>query len=137
VGAAAAAPPSQDDHGLHVVDGRAERASGQLGTVYNELQRWTSRRRRSRTCSVKRVPDERLHVVHAGRHRCGQSSSIVGDFHGFLVAQRAGMSIEFVPMLFDVTNNRPTGQRGWFAYARVGSDVIDPTAFQLLQNKTS
>jgi HK97 family phage major capsid protein len=62
---------------------------------------------------------------------------VVGDFHGFLVAQRAGMSIEFVPMLFDVTNNRPTGQRGWFAYARVGSDVIDPTAFQLLQNKTS
>ncbi len=62
---------------------------------------------------------------------------IVGDFHGFLVAQRAGMSIEFVPMLFDVTNNRPTGQRGWYAYARVGSDVIDPTAFQMLQNKTS
>lgn len=62
---------------------------------------------------------------------------IVGDFHGFLIAQRAGMSIEFVPMLFDVTNNRPTGQRGWYAYARVGSDVIDPTAFQLLQNKTS
>lgn len=62
---------------------------------------------------------------------------VVGDFKGFLVAQRAGMSIEFVPMLFDVTNNRPTGQRGWFAYARVGSDVVDPTAFQLLQNKTS
>jgi HK97 family phage major capsid protein len=62
--------------------------------------------------------------------------AIVGDFHGFLVAQRAGMTIEFVPMLFDVTNNRPTGQRGWYAYARIGSDVIDPTAFQLLQNKT-
>lgn len=62
---------------------------------------------------------------------------VVGDFHGFLVAQRAGMTIEFVPMLFDVTNNRPTGQRGWYAYARVGSDVIDPTAFQLLVNKTS
>lgn len=62
---------------------------------------------------------------------------VVGDFKGFLVAQRAGMNIEFVPMLFDVTNNRPTGQRGWFAWARVGSDVVDPTAFQLLQNKTS
>ena len=62
---------------------------------------------------------------------------IVGDMKGYLVAQRAGMSIEFVPMLFDVTNNRPTGQRGWFAYARVGADVVNPTAFQLLQNKTS
>lgn len=62
---------------------------------------------------------------------------VVGDFNGFLVAQRAGMSIEFVPMLFDVTNNRPTGQRGWFAWARVGSDVVDGTAFQVLTNKSS
>lgn len=66
-----------------------------------------------------------------------ESLLVVGDFRGYLVAQRAGMSIEFVPMLFDVTNNRPTGQRGWFAYARVGADVVDPTAFQLLTNKTS
>lgn len=63
--------------------------------------------------------------------------AVVGNFRGFLVAQRAGMNIEFIPMLFDVTNNRPTGQRGWFAWARVGSDVIDPTAFKMLQNKTS
>jgi HK97 family phage major capsid protein len=62
---------------------------------------------------------------------------IVGNFRGYLVAQRAGMTIEFVPMLFDVTNNRPTGQRGWYAFARVGADVVDPTAFQLLQNKTA
>jgi HK97 family phage major capsid protein len=62
---------------------------------------------------------------------------VVGNWQGYLVAQRAGMNIEFIPMLFDVTNNRPTGQRGWFAYARVGADVVDPTAFQLLQNKTS
>jgi len=66
-----------------------------------------------------------------------QALLVVGDFQGYLVAQRAGMSIEFVPMLFDRTNNMPTGQRGWFAYARVGADVIDPTAFQLLTNKAS
>lgn len=62
---------------------------------------------------------------------------VVGDFRGYLVAQRAGMNIEFVPMLFDVTNNRPTGQRGWFAYARVGADVVDPTAFQILTNRSA
>lgn len=66
-----------------------------------------------------------------------QNLAVVGNWQGFLVAQRAGMNIEFVPMLFDVTNNRPTGQRGWFAWARVGSDVVDPTAFQLLTNKSS
>jgi HK97 family phage major capsid protein len=61
----------------------------------------------------------------------------VGNWQGYLIAQRAGMNIEFVPMLFDVTNNRPTGQRGWFAWARVGSDVVDPTAFQLLTNRSA
>ncbi len=66
-----------------------------------------------------------------------QSWLAVGNWQGYLVAQRAGMNIEFVPMLFDVTNNRPTGQRGWFAWARVGADVIDPTAFQLLTNRSA
>lgn len=66
-----------------------------------------------------------------------QNLVAVGNWQGYLVAQRAGMNIEFVPMLFDTVNNRPTGQRGWFAWARVGADVIDPTAFQLLTNKTS
>lgn len=66
-----------------------------------------------------------------------QNWAVVGNWQGFLIAQRAGMNLEFVPMLFDATNNRPTGQRGWFAWARVGSDVVDPTAFQLLTNKSS
>lgn len=60
---------------------------------------------------------------------------VVGDFSNFLVAQRAGMSVELVPHLFDVTNNRPTGQRGWFAYARHGFDSINDNGFRLLQNQ--
>lgn len=66
-----------------------------------------------------------------------QSWAVVGNWQGYLIAQRAGMNIEFVPMLFDVTNNRPTGQRGWFAWARVGADVVDPTAFRLLTNRSA
>lgn len=62
---------------------------------------------------------------------------VVGDFMGYLVAQRAGMTVEFIPQLFDVTNNRPTGQRGWFAWARVGAGVINPNAFRLLVNKSA
>ncbi|MFJ1664810.1 phage major capsid protein [Streptomyces bottropensis] len=61
---------------------------------------------------------------------------VVGDFKNYLVAQRAGMQVEFLPMLFDVTNNRPTGQRGWFAWARVGADVINDSAFRLLTNRS-
>ena len=60
---------------------------------------------------------------------------VVGDFSNFLVAQRAGMSIELVPHLFGTTNGRPTGQRGWFAYARHGFDSVNDRGFRLLQNQ--
>ena len=59
---------------------------------------------------------------------------VVGDFSNYVIAQRAGMTVELVSHLFDVTNNRPTGQRGWFAYARHGFDSVNDNAFRLLQN---
>lgn len=65
-----------------------------------------------------------------------QPQLLVGDFRGYLVAQRAGMTVEFIPHLFDVTNNRPTGQRGWFAWSRIGADVINTNAFRLLVNRS-
>ena len=60
---------------------------------------------------------------------------IVGDFKQFLIAQRLGMTVELVSHLVDVTNNRPTGERGWFARARIGSDSVLDTAFRILQNQ--
>jgi HK97 family phage major capsid protein len=62
---------------------------------------------------------------------------VVGDFRGYVVAQRAGMQVEFLPMLFDVTNSRPTGQRGWFAWARVGGGVVNSNGFRLLTNRSA
>lgn len=63
-----------------------------------------------------------------------QNIAVVGDFRKYYVIQRAGMSVETIPHLFGTTNNRPTGQRGLFAWARVGADSVDDTAFRLLQN---
>lgn len=60
--------------------------------------------------------------------------AVVGDFSNYLIARRGGMSVEFVPTLFDVTNNRPTGQRGWFAYARIGGGSVNDLGFRLLVN---
>ena len=60
--------------------------------------------------------------------------AVVGDFSNYLIARRGGMSVELVPQLFDVTNNRPTGQRGWFAYARIGGGSINDLGFRLLVN---
>lgn len=60
--------------------------------------------------------------------------AVVGDFSNYLIARRGGMSVELVPQIFDVTNNRPTGQRGWFAYARIGGGSINDVGFRLLVN---
>ena len=59
--------------------------------------------------------------------------AILGNFQRYVVAQRVGMNIEFIP---NVVNGSgvPTGQRAWLAWARVGADSVDDDAFRLLQN---
>lgn len=59
---------------------------------------------------------------------------VVGNFRKFLIAQRAGMAVELVPHLFDTTTGRPTGSRGLFAFARVGSNSVDDASFRVIQN---
>lgn len=59
---------------------------------------------------------------------------VVGDFKNFLIAQRAGMSVELVPHLFHTTTNLPKGERAWYAHARVGSDSINDKAFRALSD---
>lgn len=62
--------------------------------------------------------------------------AILGDWmSGFTIARRTGMNVEFVPHLFSTANpGRPTGQRGWFAYSRIGSNVVNTFAMKLLVN---
>ena len=70
-----------------------------------------------------------------------EGQAIVGDFSNFVVARNGGMSVELVPTLFQqVTAGSgpavPTGQRGWFAYARIGSDAVNTAGFRLLVANT-
>jgi HK97 family phage major capsid protein len=62
---------------------------------------------------------------------------VVGDFSNYVVARRTGMNVELVPTLFDAAGTtgaaRPTGQRGWFAYARIGGNSVNDLGFRLLQ----
>jgi HK97 family phage major capsid protein len=60
---------------------------------------------------------------------------VVGDFRNFVIVDRAGMNVEVLPLVVDVTNNRPTGQRGLFAWARFGSNSVNDLGFRLLQNQ--
>lgn len=62
-----------------------------------------------------------------------QNVMVVGDFGaGYRIARRGGMSVELIPMLFSTTTNLPSGQRGWFAYARIGGNVVAAEALRLL-----
>ena len=60
--------------------------------------------------------------------------AVVGDFKNYVIARRGGMSVELVQHLIGLTNNRPTGQRGWFAYARIGGGSVNDLGFRLLVN---
>ena len=59
---------------------------------------------------------------------------VLGDWQNYLVAQRAGMQVELVPHLLHTSNNRPSGQRGWYSWARNGADSINDLGFRLLAN---
>lgn len=57
--------------------------------------------------------------------------AVYGDFSNYVIADRVGMTVEFIPHLVGA-NRRPTGQRGWYAYYRVGADSVNDGAFRML-----
>lgn len=58
---------------------------------------------------------------------------LLGDFQrGYKIVDRVGTSIAYNPLVIG-SNQRPTGQAGWFAFKRVGADVITSNAFKLLK----
>lgn len=63
---------------------------------------------------------------------------ILGDFSKYLIVDMpGGMSVEYIPHMFNTSNNLPDGRRGWYAYWRTGANVLDANAFRLLQDRTS
>lgn len=62
----------------------------------------------------------------------GSNILLAGDFQNYVIYDRLGMTVEFIPNVFG-SNGRPTGQRGWFAHWRVGADVVNADAFRVLK----
>lgn len=63
--------------------------------------------------------------------------AIVGDFKNYVIARRGGMSVELIPQIFQQATagsayGMPTGQRGWFAYSRIGGSSANDLGFRLL-----
>lgn len=63
---------------------------------------------------------------------------LFGDFSQFVIVDRpGGMSVEYIPHLFNTANNLPDGRRAWYATWRNGADCTNTDAFRLLVDKTS
>jgi HK97 family phage major capsid protein len=59
--------------------------------------------------------------------------AVYGDImRGYRIVDRIGLSVELIPHLFG-SNRRPTGQRGLYAYWRVGAAVVNTSAFRVLK----
>ena len=57
----------------------------------------------------------------------GSTIVTFGDFNYFGIVDRVGLNVEFIQHLFATANNRPSGQRGLYAYWRNSTQVLSPT----------
>jgi HK97 family phage major capsid protein len=63
---------------------------------------------------------------------------VLGDMSNFVIVDKPGStSIEFIPHLFNTSNNLPDGRRGWYMHFRNGADSVNDLAFRILQDKTT
>lgn len=64
----------------------------------------------------------------------GSEIIVFGDFSYYLIADRVGMSIEYIPHLFNSAGalTLPTGQRGLYCFWRNGAKVLHANAFRVL-----
>lgn len=61
----------------------------------------------------------------------GSEILICGDFNNYVIYDRIGLSLEYIPNQFD-GSGIPTLQRGWVAHWRTGADSVNDDAFRVL-----
>lgn len=63
---------------------------------------------------------------------------LFGDWkQAYYIVDRVGLTVEFIPHLFDTANNRPSGMRGFYAYWRTGAEVVNASAAVMLSIPTA
>jgi len=62
---------------------------------------------------------------------------LFGDFSNYVIVDRVGLSVELVPHLFATANNRPNGQRGFFANWRTGANSVNDAGIKVLSIPTA
>lgn len=61
----------------------------------------------------------------------------LGNWSRYVIVDRVGMNVELIPHLFATGNNRPSGQRGLYAFMRTGADSVDDNAFRVMSIPTT
>lgn len=63
---------------------------------------------------------------------------IFGDFSQYVLVDKPGsLAVQYIPVLFNTSNNLPDGRVGWYATWRHGADSVADEAFAVLLDKTS
>ena len=66
------------------------------------------------------------------------SLAVFGDFSSYVIVDKPGStSIEFIPHLFNTSNNLPDGRRAWYMHFRNGADSVNDLALRVLVDKTT
>lgn len=85
--------------------------------------------------ALLRKPLRELSDMSASATTTGSRFLAYGDYQkAFVIADRIGTVIEVVPTVFG-PNQRPTGDRGLFMWARTGSAVVNAAAVRVLTGK--
>lgn len=135
-----AALPLTSVYGLdNALPARYRRRAGWLGqrTIYNVVRQfdtaggaglWVQLQNDVPPQLIGRPAYEAEAMV--GTVTTGSRNLIYGDFSNYVITDRIGMTVEFIPHLVG-SNRRPTGQRGWYAYCRLGADSVNDGAFRM------
>ena len=60
-----------------------------------------------------------------------------GDWNQYVIVDRIGGALEYIPHLFNTTSNLPDGRRGWYYFWRTGAEVLTTDAFRVMNIATS
>lgn len=64
--------------------------------------------------------------------------AVFGDFSNYVIVDKPGSTaIEFIPHLFNTSNNLPDGRRAWYMHFRNGADSVNDLALRVLVDKTT
>ena len=65
----------------------------------------------------------------------GTKLVVLGDWSGYVIADRIGAQVELIQNLFGSASRFPIGARGLYFYWRTGTCVLKPNAFRYLEMK--